>query len=43
MLAISPEGVKLLPKGERKGHEHLISGQTALAVSLNASLKQVWN
>ena len=45
MLTISPEGMKLVPKGKRKGHEltwkDLISGQAALAVALNASLKQV--
>ena len=44
MLTISPEGMKLVPKGKRKGHEltwkDLISGQAALAVALNASLKQ---
>lgn len=44
MLTISPEGLKLVQKGKRKGHEvtwkDLISGQTALAVALNASLEQ---
>ena len=34
MLTISPEGLKLVPKGKRKGHEltwkDLISGQAAL-------------
>ena len=44
MLTISPEGLKLVPKGKRKGHEltwkDLISGQAALAVALNASLEQ---
>jgi hypothetical protein len=44
MLTISPEGMKLVPKGKRKGHEltwkDLISGQTALAVALNASLER---
>jgi len=43
MLAISPEGMKLVQKGKRKGHDltwkDLISGQTALAVALNASLE----
>ncbi len=44
MLTMSPEGMKLVPKGKRKGHEltskDLISGQAALAVALNASLEQ---
>jgi hypothetical protein len=44
MLTISPEGLKLVPKGKRKGHEltwkDLVSGQAALAVALNASLEQ---
>ena len=44
MLTISPEGLKLVPKGKRKGHEltwkDLISGQAALAAALNASLEQ---
>jgi hypothetical protein len=43
MLTISPDGLKLVPKGKRKGHElawkDLISGQAALAVALNASLE----
>jgi hypothetical protein len=42
-LAISPEGLKLTPKGRRKGHElrwkDLVSGEAALAVALNASLR----
>ena len=42
MLSISPEGLKLVPKGKRKGQEitwkDLLSGQTALASALNASL-----
>ena len=45
MLTISPQGMKLVRKGKRKGHEltwkDLISGQAALAVALNASLEQV--
>ena len=45
MLTISPEGIKLVPKGKRTGHEltwkDLLSGQAALAVALNASLEQV--
>lgn len=43
-LTISPEGLKLVPKGKRNGHEltwkDLVSGQAALAVALNASLEQ---
>ena len=43
MLTISPEGLKIVPKGKRKGHEltwkDLISGQAALATALNASLE----
>jgi len=42
MLTISPEGLKLVPKGKRKGHElawtDLVSGQAALAAALQASL-----
>jgi hypothetical protein len=42
MLTISPEGLKLVPKGRRKGLElawkALISGDAALATALNASL-----
>jgi hypothetical protein len=42
MLSISPEGLKLVPKGKRKGHEvtwkELLSGQTALASAMNDSL-----
>jgi hypothetical protein len=41
-LAISPEGMRLTPKGRRKGHElrwkDILSGEAALAVALNASL-----
>lgn len=43
-LTISPDGLKLVPKGKRNGHEltwkDLVSGQAALAVALNASLEQ---
>lgn len=43
-LTISPEGLKLVPKGKRKGHElawkDILSGQAALATALNASLEQ---
>jgi hypothetical protein len=42
MLTISPEGLKLVPKGRRKGVElawqALVSGDAALATALNASL-----
>ena len=42
MLTISPEGLKLVLKGKRKGLElawkALVSGETALATALNASL-----
>jgi len=41
-LTISPEGLKLVPKGRRKGYElawsALVSGDAALATALNASL-----
>ena len=44
MLTITPEGLKIVPKGRRKGHEltwkDLLSGQAALATALNASLEQ---
>lgn len=44
MLTITPEGLKLVPKGHRKGLElawqALISGDAALATALNASLKE---
>jgi hypothetical protein len=44
MLTIAPEGLKLVPKGKRKGQEltwdALVSGEAALAAALNASLKQ---
>ena len=42
MLTISPEGLKLVVKGKRNGMElawkALVSGDTALATALNASL-----
>ena len=42
MLTISAEGLKLVPKGKRKGLElawkTLVSGEAALATALNASL-----
>lgn len=44
VLTISPEGLKLVRKGKRKGQElawkDLISGEAALAVALKASLEQ---
>ncbi len=44
MLTIDTEGLKLVPKGKRKGLElawrDLVSGEAALAVALNASLEQ---
>lgn len=43
MLTLSPEGLKLVPKGRRKGLEiawkDLVSGDAALATALNASLQ----
>jgi hypothetical protein len=43
MLTISPEGLKLVPKGKRNGHElawkDLVSGQATLATALNASIE----
>jgi len=42
MLTLSPEGLKLVRKGKRKGLEltwkALVSGDAALASALNASL-----
>lgn len=44
ILTISPQGLKLVPKGKRKGQElswkDLVSGEAALAAALNASLRQ---
>jgi hypothetical protein len=44
ILTISPTGLKLTPKGKRKGQEltwaSLVSGEAALATALNASLKE---
>src|SRR4030081_2463263 len=44
VLTISPEGLKLVPKGKRKGQElawaAFVSGEAALAVALNASLER---
>jgi hypothetical protein len=42
MLTLTPVGLKLVPKGRRKGLElswkSLVSGEAALATALNASL-----
>ena len=44
MLTIEPRGMKLVPKGKRKGQEiaweALVNGDAALAQALNASLQQ---
>lgn len=44
MVTLSPEGLKLVPKGKRKGIElgwkALVSGEAALATALNASLSR---
>ena len=44
MLTISPDGLKLVPKGKRNGVElqwpDLVSGEAALAVALNASARK---
>jgi hypothetical protein len=44
VVTLSPDGMKLVPKGKRKGQElkwvDLVSGQAALAVALNASLRE---
>jgi hypothetical protein len=44
MLTITPQGLKLVPKGRRKGHElswnAIVSGEAALAAALNASLQR---
>lgn len=44
MLTITPGGLKLVPKGKRKGQEiswlALVSGEAALAAALNASLQK---
>ena len=43
-LTLTPEGMKLVEKGKRKGRElawkDLVSGEAALAVALNASVAQ---
>ena len=44
MLTLTPDGLKLTRKGRRKGHElawrDFLGGEAALAVALNASLKE---
>ena len=44
MLTIDPLGMKLVPKGRRKGQglfwKAFVSGETALAQALNASLER---
>ncbi len=44
MLTITPEGLKLVEKGHRKGQElawkDVVSGEAGLAAALTASLKQ---
>jgi len=44
ILTITPEGLKLVPKGKRKGQElawsSFVSGDAALAVALNASIQR---
>jgi hypothetical protein len=43
IVAIDPYGLKVTPKGKRKGHElswtDLVSGEAALAAALNASVE----
>jgi len=43
MLTLTPQGLKLVPKGKRNGIElswsALVSGEAALATALNASLQ----
>jgi hypothetical protein len=42
MLTIMPEGLKLVPKGKRNGHElawkDIVSGSAALTAGLSASV-----
>lgn len=46
VLTISPDGLRLVKKGLRKGQElawkDLVSGQAALAAALHASLNRPW-
>ena len=45
VVTLSPEGLKVVPKGKRNGQElrweDLVSGEAALAVALNASLSDI--
>jgi len=45
VVTLSPEGIKLTLKGKRKGQElrweDLVTGEAALAVALNASLRDI--
>jgi hypothetical protein len=44
IVAISPEGLKITPKGKRKGPElkwaDLVTGDAALSAALNESVKE---
>lgn len=44
MVTIDPQGLKIVPKGKRKGVEltwqSLVGGDAALATALNASLQK---
>jgi len=44
-VTLSPVGLKLVPKGRRKGYElawkDLVSGQTTMTPALNASVEQM--
>ena len=46
VLTISPDGLRLVKKGLRKGQElawkDLVSGQAALAAALHASVARPW-
>jgi hypothetical protein len=45
VVTIAPDGLKLVPKGKRKGVElcwdDLVNGEAALAAALNASLERL--
>jgi hypothetical protein len=47
IVTLSPDGLKITPKGKRKGlelrWEDLVSGDAALAVALNASVARTAN
>ena len=44
IVTLTPEGLKIVPKGKRKGQElawkDIVGGEAALAVALTASLTQ---